>query len=420
MGRKETVVMYKNHTSCRACGFCQRLDYIKANDGEKLESVFNLGVQPLANAFKKEGDLIPGHYPLEVLRCPRCGLAQLSATVLPEVLYSDYSYFTSRSDTMFQHFDALIQDIRKTHIKGRVLEIGSNDGTFLQKLNQAGYLARGVDPAANMVMLAQRNNLECDEAMFTFDYANKLNALFDVIIARHVFCHVDNWVDFMRGIQTLMTSKSIALIEVPYVGNLVRKCEFDTIYHEHLSYLNIGAMQALLRRELLMLQLVSVKEYPVHGGAIVMKLKLVGEGVNEDESVKQMQAQDPTLEDWRCFSKKATEHIRDLRELVDRLRLQGKRVAGLGASAKATVWVNACKFTKKDIAFITDTTVKKWYCAIPGSDIPVIDEEALIRELPDYVIVFCWNYREEILKRFDRLAAQGMKFIFPVPQVQIV
>jgi novobiocin biosynthesis protein NovU/D-mycarose 3-C-methyltransferase len=210
--------------------------------------------------------------------------------------------------------------------------------------------------------------------------------------------------------------ETLICIEVPYAGDMIKNCEFDTVYHEHLSYLNLRAVQALLKGTSLRLH--RVVHYPIHGGAILLMLR------SQHSKVRPMEGEELTdkitLGDWTRFGCKAHEQILGLKMTIARLVAEGKRVAGLGASAKSTVWINACGFTRKEISFIADTTPQKQYTLSPGSDIPICDEGAILRELPDYVIVFCWNFwGPELREKFKLARSKGVKFLVPVPTIEI-
>jgi SAM-dependent methyltransferase len=408
--------MYQLHNYCRACGYAKPgAQGIKSAPTEKLIEVLDLGIQPLANDFVREGEEHAGYAPLKVLFCPRCSLAQLSVVVDPHILYDTYSYVTSSSQMMREHFQNLMVDIERETDGMNVLEIGSNDGRFLNMMKEGGgYSVTGVDPAENLAAIAQEHGIPTEVGLFGSSLASRLPK-FDVVIARHVFCHVDNWQDFVRGLETVAHPKTLICIEVPYAGDTIKGCEFDTIYHEHLSYLTLEGVNALLADTSLRLH--RVIPYKIHGGAILLMLRHKDRARSGDCEF----AENITADDWKRFAKEAHDQIDRLKATVETLRSQGKFVAGLGASAKSTVWINACHFTRKDIAFIADNTPQKQYTFSPGTDIPVVDEGAILRELPDYVILFCWNFLgPELLMKFALARSKGVKFIVPVPKIEIV
>ena len=409
--------MYHLHTHCRACDYGKPgAQGIKSAPTDKLIEVFDFGVQSLANDFVHDGEPHAGYAPLKVLFCPQCSLAQLSVVVDPKALYSHYSYVTSPSQMMRDHFIQILSDIKDEAPEAKtVLEIGSNDGRLLHLMRNNGYSVQGIDPARNLAEIARATGVPTQTGLFGEDLA-RMFPDYDIIIARHVFCHVDDWHDFIRGLEALCHQETLIFIEVPYVGDTLEKCEFDQVYHEHLSFLSIKAMEALLKGTSLKIH--RIKQYSIHGGAIGIMLRTLGATTLPENNV--VWSDNFTIEDWRAFAFTAKEQIWKLTTAVRSLTAQGKRVAGLGASAKSTVWINACGFTRKDISFIADNTPQKQFTFSPGSDIPIVDEGAIIRELPDYVIMFAWNYRTEILTKFAQARAKGVKFIIPVPKVEII
>jgi SAM-dependent methyltransferase len=410
--------MYTNHTHCRACGYAKPgARGIKSAPTEKLIEVFDLGVQPLANDFCKDDWPRAGYAPLKVLYCPRCSLAQLSVVVDPSILYRHYSYVTSPSAMMEKHFKALLTDIANESLHGRsILEIGSNDGRLLAMMREYDYTVQGVDPADNLAGAARLAGIPTETGFFGEDLA-RIFPKYDIVIARHVFCHVDDWQDFVAGLEAVSHKDTLICIEVPYAGNTLKSCEFDQVCHEHLSFLSVKAMKALLDGTSLHIH--AIKRYSIHGGAILLMLRH-NDYSNPINSPTNFYDENITAGDWREFSREANAQIIRLKSTVNILRSEGKRIAGLGASAKSTVWINACGFTRKDIAFIADTTPQKQFTYSPGADIPIVDEGAILRELPDYVVMFAWNYRAEILEKFALARSKGVKFIVPIPTIEIV
>jgi SAM-dependent methyltransferase len=410
--------MYRPHTHCRACGYASPgAQGIKSDPKERLIEVFDLGIQPLANDFCKEDQSRAGYAPLKVLFCPRCTLAQLSVVVSPDILYRNYPYVTSPSKTMQGHFAKIAGDIEKIVGKDKsVLEIGSNDGKFLALMRDRGHNVQGIDPAENLAAIANAAGLPTIVGLFGRGTIQNLpQPCYDIIIARHVFCHADNWREFVSGLEVISHKESLICIEVPYAGDMLADCSFDTVYHEHLSYLSIKSVLALLNGTRLRLD--RVERYQIHGGAIMLMLRWKQAGINYPENDF---GENITVDDWHQFATTATHQIAELKRTIYSLVAKGKRVAGLGASAKSTVWISACGFTRKEIAFIADNTPQKQWRFSPGADIPILDEGAILRELPDYVVMWAWNYKSEILQKFDFARSRGVKFIVPVPSIEIV
>lgn len=413
--------MYTIHSHCRSCGYATPgAQGIKAAPTDKLIEVLNLGVQPLANDFKNDLQEHAGFAPLKVLYCPRCSLAQLSVVVRPDILYANYSYVTSTSDMMKRHFHSLWDDIHSESSGRKVLEIGSNTGDFLDYVSQCGAeRVLGIDPADNLVAIAKSKGIKTIPYIFNLDAAIEAQKEFvaDCVVARHVFCHVDDWRYFVSMLIKVGHPQTLYVIEVPYAPDTIKIGSWDQIYHEHLSYFTLKAMNALLKDSGLHVH--RVIKYPVHGGAIAVMLR-------RDESrvpvsgLTQIRSDDVTEADWRTFAKVAAAQQASLRDLIEGLLAKGKTVVGFGASAKSTVWINACKLTRKHLRFICDSTPQKQWKLSPGSDIPIVDEGALLRELPDYAVCFAWNFMPDILKSQELYISKGGKFIVPVPEISIV
>ncbi len=770
--------MYHLRTHCRACGLGKPgVHGIKSAPADKLIEVLDLGIQPLANDFCREGESRAGYAPLKVLFCPRCSLAQLSVVVRPEVLYAHYAYVTSKSAMMRRHFDALWAAIQEERQPKSVLEIGSNDGDFLDYARTHGAeKVLGVDPAMNLAKAAEARGIPTIPLQFNPETAGTVLGLlgtFDAIVARHVFCHVDNWLGFIRACETVSDDNTLLVIEAPYAGDTLKNCEFDqclppgqtivtesgfkeiqdvaiggkvlthtghfkkvvnvfarpysgdvieiraygqncpllvtpehpvyvlrngkpgfiaaenlkrgdrlikpvvaetvppgasltvkhrmgrsntptitefeinenlcrimgfylaegyyyeckagaaqvefafgksesekqlahecaksisdlgatskvretkygwhvyayghiarllhreigtgaakksvtswmfkecernireivwayirgdgyvyrngnywrastvssdlaqgiallanklgfpasinygkplgmrrihknlqwsiltkppidilirlkqtkkikvscgrthqfgllkqitrrpyngpvhnieveddssyvtvqgavhNCYHEHLSFLTYRAMDALLART--QFQIVSVLHFDIHGGTSALFLRKRGCDFPNQRVVREfIEAENLGLPEWQAFAGKAKHQINDLRSRILEEVGYGNRVAGLGASAKSTVWINACGFSRKEIAFIADNTPGKQLTVSPGTDIPIVDEGAILRELPDYVVLWAWNYRAEVLEKFARARELGVRFIIPVPTIEIV
>lgn len=415
--------MYKLRLSCRACGYgaSNTPHGIKSGSGaEKLIPVFSLGLQPLSNDFCSDLDEHHGFAPLEVLFCPRCSLAQLSATVRPDILYSNYKYVTSTSDTMLRHFENLYAALNERATSmDKILEIGSNDGAHLNWLACKGHKVCGIDPAENL----HPDTVEsiCDVLCSgSAELARfKLEGPADVVIARHVFCHVDDWYGFMKALENVTHPESLIAIEVPYVGHLLEQNQFDTIYFEHTSYMSLKAIVALLERTNFALH--DVIDFDIHGGVICLIIRpKASQSSPNPEALKRVDAENITEGDWQHFNQDVKALICELKITVARARAQRKVGCAYGASAKCTVLLNACGFTRKDIAFVADTTKLKWYKNVPGTDIPVVDDGALLREMPDFALMTCWNFRKEVLQKNKLYTDKGGKFIVPIPEVEIV
>lgn len=398
--------MYRSVTSCRAC------------ESARLTPVFNLGIQPLANDFCSADEEHAGYAPLKVLFCEACTLAQLSVVVDPLLLYRQYNYITSNSDSMARHFCTLANDIEhQQKATGSVLEIGSNDGRFLAYLKERGFgPVLGLDPADNLSGLARARGVETLSYLLTRASAEQAAGILgkvDNIIARHVFCHVDDWHEFLSSCEAIAHEDTLICLEVPYVYDLLKKAEFDTIYHEHTSYLSIEAMVAALKSTNLTLE--DIRRYPVHGGAILLMIRKGRRWPGAPPDEVQIKA-----EDWRMFANKSQTKIAQLKSFVESLVQNGKTVAGYGASAKSTVWISACGFTERQIGFIADNTPQKIGKFSPGTMIPIVDEKDLLQLMPDYCVMFAWNFRDDVIEKNQEYLKAGGRFIVPSPELEVI
>lgn len=381
--------------------------------------MLDLGLMPLANDFTEPGGEQAGYAPLRLMFCPRCTLAQLSVVVNPRILYSKYPYVTSHSATMLAHFKTLRDDLSKQCLGRSVVEIGSNDGTLLDYLSQNGFTTvLGVEPAANLCDLASKKGIATINEFFNPASAvhviQELGGTPDLVIARHVFCHIDDWADTIGALTMICGKNTLVAVEVPYFPDTIRNGEWDQVYHEHLSYMTTEAMKAALTCSCLHIS--KVAHYPIHGGAIVMLLRRNDCGIEPDP----LPPEKVTLEDLKAFAKQAAAQLTNLSKTVRDLVAQGKTVVGYGASAKATQWIKSCGFTRKEIRWVCDNTITKIYKHMPGTLIPVVDDGALTRELPDYAVCFAWNFATEIIAKEAIFKAKGGKWIIPVPEVKIV
>lgn len=396
--------MFRYHWICRACG------------NPNLTPVFDLGIQPLANAFTKLADDQPGFAPLKVLHCDQCTLAQLSVVVDPQVLYSTYNYVTSRSQTMQDHFEALWAAIQQECNPDSLVEIGSNDGCFLKFCKERGvHAVLGIDPAENLAPVYDSTGIISLCSLFDANsaaIAKRAIPVVDVIVARHVFAHCDDWHGFVKNLDTLASKDTLIVIEVPYLVDTLERVEFDQVYHEHLSYVTVKSVEHLLQGTVFHLH--KVLKFEVHGGAIALMLRRNDCSKYPDFSVAEYIAGEHIIpEVWWKFDQAVRRRIDRVRKEVRHLAGRGKKVCGFGASAKSTVWLQACEFTQSDINFICDSTSWKQGKCSPGTAIPIVGESELKNSTADYAINFAWQYEAEIKKKLQGWIEGGGQLINP-------
>jgi novobiocin biosynthesis protein NovU/D-mycarose 3-C-methyltransferase len=411
--------MIHERADCRACG------------SSRLEAILDLGRTALANDFLAPGE-IAGYaavLPLRLRLCRDCSLVQLADVVDPEVLYSRYAYVTSTSRTMDAHLAAQAAHVVAAAGAGprpRVLEIASNTGVYLQKFRALGCEVLGIEPARNIAALAAREGIPTRTEFFDSKSAARIRADWgepDAVLGRHVFAHIDDLRDLIGGLHALAGARTLVGFEVPYLAEMLENTEFDTVYHEHLSYVPVRALQALLEGTPFVLE--RIEHYPIHGGSILFELRRRSAGIAPHASVAAALERESRLglgepRTWRAFAQRVAEVRRRLPELIRALRRQGKRVIGYGASAKGNTLLNTSGITAQDLDYIIDNTPFKQGKLAPGSWIPVAPPERLLADQPDYALLLAWNFAPEILAREQEYQRRGGRFIVPIPEPRIV
>jgi SAM-dependent methyltransferase len=401
---------------CRSCG------------APLTSTLIDLGMTPISNAFVRSvhASFSERFYPLRSFVCDRCWLVQLEDFETPEThFHGEYVYFSSFSDSWLAHARGFVEkvvDRFKLDAGSRVVEVGSNDGYLLQYFVQRRIPVIGVDPAANCAKAAwDLRHVPTEVAFFGSKTASRLReqgGQADLIIANNVLAHVPDINDFVAGFKLLLKEQGVAAFEFPHVLEMIRSVEFDTIYHEHYSYLSLLALEPLFERH--GLQVVDVERLTTHGGSLRLYVanygcKPVGEAVAQLRT-DEIEAGLNQIGTYEAFGQRVRKLKRSLLRLLITLIEDGKSVAAYGAPAKGNTLLNYCGIGRDFISFTVDRNIHKQGLLLPGTRIPVHAPDEIKRMRPDYVLILPWNLRDEIVAQLKQIPHWEGKFIIPVPE----
>jgi hypothetical protein len=397
---------YEPALACRCCG------------GTDLRPVLSLGRQPLANSYLKEPAALPS-YPLELQVCAVCFHSQLSVVVRPDLMFRHYLYVSGTSRTLRAHFAGFARESLSwvEARPARVLDLACNDGTLLEAFRREGCLVSGVDPAKNLVRLARGKGLEVVEGYWPQARA-EVQGKFDLITAANVLAHMADPCAFLKAALECLTDQGIMVLEFPYCREMILRSEWDTIYHEHLSYFLVSPLLKLLSR--VHATVSQVRLVPVHGGSLRLAVCPGDQARHCPEALALAKAerQDGLLgwPGYKAFARRADETCKRLAGLVGSLVAEGQKVIAYGASAKGNTLLNRCPLP---LAYIVDDNPLKHGCLTPGRNIPIRSPAVVLEEGPGLcVLLLAWNFAREIVGNLRAWRpGKGDRVIHHVPEV---
>ncbi len=398
---------------CRSCNKEDFLDFISLNK------------QPPANAFLKESDFKQETaYPLDVTCCKDCLLVQLTdESYIPrDKLFLDYAYASSISGGLRNHFNQLAKKIKSEFNTKLVVDIGSNDGVLLKPLIESGCSVVGVEPARNLAEQANDNGLDTICSYFNKETVNKIisdKGKADVIVASNVFAHLEEYHIIIEDVKSLLSDNGTYIVEVQYFADMIEEMTFDNIYHEHVLYYTLHSMRNLFNKH--NMNVYRVERIATHGGSI---RAYISKNRDTEQSVIDLINQEKqngidnfrTMED---FNDKLQRNMNEIRELFERLNKENKKIFGYGAPAKSSTMINSIGLNNKDIDLIIEDSPLKQGLFTPGSHIPITSPDILKTETPDYLMIFAWNYSDEIIKKVED-KYQKLNYIVPMPELKVI
>lgn len=381
---------------------------------------------PLVNAFRKKKDTKERKYDLSIGFCPKCYLVQLMKNVSPSELFEDYVYFSSVTKSILIHSQKASDNfIERFNLgpKNLVIEVGSNDGAHLHFYKKKGIRVLGIDPAKNIAKIANEKGIKTIPEFFSLSLAKKLvgeNIKTDLFYGANVSAHVPQIVDFAKGVKTVLKDKGTAIFESPYLMGLLKN-KFDTIYHEHVFYYSLIALQNLYTKA--GLEIYDIEFVEMQGGSLRIFLSHT-DIYKVTQRVKKLAAEETSfglnkIQPYRKMNENIEKLKRDIISLLKKLKKEGKSIAGYGAPAKGVILLSYLGISKY-LDFIVDKSKVKQNLYVPGSDMKVFPVEKILKKKPDYVFILCWNIAEEVMKQLGTYKKLGGKFIIPLPSIKII
>jgi 2-polyprenyl-3-methyl-5-hydroxy-6-metoxy-1,4-benzoquinol methylase len=417
-GVEETAPLARH--GCLFCGTALRHTFV------------DLGMSPLCESYVSKDRLnhMEPFYPLHVHVCDQCFLVQLEEYVSPEAIFTEYAYFSSYAESWVEHmrhYADMITDRLSLSKDNLVVEVASNDGYLLQHFVRKGVPVLGVEPAANVAKVAMEKGIPTLVKFFGEQTARELVAAgkqADLICGANVLAQVPRPNDFVKGLQLLLKPGGVVTIEFPHLTRLMAESQFDTIYHEHFSYLSFLSAERIFAAQ--GLTVFDVEELRTHGGSLRIYARHAGDTsrpvTSRAQELRQREIEAGLLriETYASFAEQVKETKRRLLELLIELRRHGKTVVGYGAPGKGNTLLNYCGIRTDFLEFTVDRSAYKQGKFLPGTHIPIHHPDRIRERKPDYVLILPWNFKDEIVEQMAYIREWGGKFILPIPEALII
>ena len=411
--------MIKEVIECRIC------------KQKSVNEFLPLGDIPLPNGFIKKEDLKLNEprFPLRVGICVDCGLVQLMDVVNPEAMFRNYVYIPSTSKTRMSNFAEIASGAQKrfkVNQNSLVVDIGSNDGSLLSFFKGYGIRVLGIDPAINLAKVAELKGIETVNNYISASLARKIRKSkgpAKVITATNVVAHIDDLHDLLKSVELLLEDEGVFICEFPYLLDLIENNQFDTIYHEHLSYFSIKPLLHLLQQ--VGLEMTDVVRTPIDGGSLRVFIQKRQKKAKKNSKIEillknEMEKKLYDKKTLDSFAHRVKRLKTELRKTLTKLKNSNKKIVAYGAAAKGNILLNYCNIGNSLIDFAVDSTPYKQGLYTPGTHIRIFPEAEIIKRKPDYILILAWNFAKEIMEKEKKYKVNGGKFIIPVPAVTIV
>jgi len=407
--------IYKKRKKCAIC------------NSKKIKKIIEFGEVPLAGYFPKKEELSNiSAYELNLNFCPNCGLVQTDSVIEPDILFKDYRYISSIG--LQKHFDSVAQLMDDKYVlkDKKILEIGCNDGVLLEPMKKLGADCLGIDPAKNIVKLARDRGLDVICDYFNYKKAKKLKFKnkFDIIVSNNTFAHIIDIRSVMKGIEYSLKTGGHFIFEVHYLKSLIEDTQWDNIYHEHIYYYSLTALDYFAKE--FGLKIVEFEEIPIHCGSI--RVNIEKRGIyrkfiipNFDKVQMQIEKEKKlglyNVDYFLHFKNRMKKQIKNFREMLDDINRE-HRIIGYGASGRANMFCNIVKLTSDDVEYIIDESPERYGRYIANTDIPIYSKEKLETEDKEiYIVIMAWNYQDMIIEKLKKMGFKNYMVAFPEPKI---